>query len=40
MSDFIAALLVVLALAAVGNFAGDQKAFKKGCGGQWVQICW
>lgn len=36
----MAALLVMLALAAVGNFAAAPNAFASNCGGKWVQICW
>lgn len=40
MSDFMAALLVMLALAAVGNFASSPEAFHGQCPGRWVQVCW
>ncbi|MEQ9042128.1 MAG: hypothetical protein RIE24_27705 [Silicimonas sp.] len=33
MNDFVAALLVLMALAAVGNFASDGSALSHGCTG-------
>jgi len=42
MSDFVAALLVLMALAAVGNFA-DVPAFAPACSGghgAWVRVCY
>ena len=39
MSDFLFAMLVLLALAAVGNFAGDP-AMSVGCAGDdYIKIC-
>lgn len=40
MSDFIAAFLVIITIAAVGNFAADPDAFQTHCAGNWLQICW
>ena len=42
MNDFVAAMLVLMALAAVGNFASDEGAMSQGCGGGldvWVSTC-
>lgn len=41
MSDFVAAMLVLVALAAVGNFATDGDALNNGCVGStdWVRVC-
>jgi hypothetical protein len=42
MNDFVAVFLVLMALAAVGNFASDGAALSQGCmGGQnsWVRVC-
>ena len=42
MNDFVAALLVLMALAAVGNFAADGSAMGNGCVGShdaWLQVC-
>ena len=42
MNDFVAAFLVLLALAAVGNFASDGDGLNNGCAGDrdtWVRIC-
>lgn len=40
MSDSVAVFLILLALAAVGNFAGAPEAFSGNCAGQWLQFCW
>jgi hypothetical protein len=39
MNNFVAAFLVVMVLAAVGNFASDGTAFSGHCGFSWLQIC-
>lgn len=42
MNDFVAVFLVLMALAAVGNFASDGGALNQGCvGGQdsWFKVC-
>jgi hypothetical protein len=41
MNDFVAAFLVLLALAAVGNFASENGALNGDCLGSqsWVRIC-
>ena len=36
----MAAMLVLLALAAVGNFAAAPEAFNNKCSGRWVHVCW
>ena len=40
MSDFLAVFLVLVALAAVGNFAAGPDAFSTQCAGNWLQLCW
>ena len=40
MGDFFAAMLVMVALAAVGNFATGQSAMSTSCAGKFVQVCW
>lgn len=42
MNDFVAVFLVIMALAAVGNFASEGSALNQGCTGSqssWVRIC-
>lgn len=42
MSDFVAVVLVLVALAAVGNFASDGSVMNQGCTGKqssWVRVC-
>ena len=41
MNDFVAAVLVIMALVAVGNFASDHGAMSKDCVGSqsWVRVC-
>lgn len=42
MNEFAAALLVLIALAAVGNFASDDGTLSHGCAGSqdsWVRLC-
>ena len=42
MNDFVGGLLVLMALAAVGNFASDGDAMSHGCLGNqdtWVRVC-
>ena len=42
MNEFVAALLVLIALAAVGNFAADDGALSVGCAGSqdsWIKVC-
>ncbi|MDJ0639880.1 MAG: hypothetical protein QNJ20_13685 [Paracoccaceae bacterium] len=40
MSDFMAAFLVLLALAAVGNFATTPDVINSNCAGSIFQFCW
>ncbi|WP_277601026.1 hypothetical protein [Silicimonas algicola] len=40
MSEFLTAFLILVALAAVGNFAADPAAFQTHCAGSWLQLCW
>ena len=40
MGDFMAAFLVLVALAAVGNFASGPSAINNSCAGSYVQFCW
>lgn len=40
MSDFLVAFLVLVALAAVGNFASGTEAINTQCAGNWFQFCW
>ena len=40
MSDFLIGFLVLVALAAVGNFATAPDAFNTQCAGSVVQFCW
>lgn len=42
MNDFVAAMLVLVALAAVGNFASGGDVLNQGCTGKqgnWVRVC-
>jgi hypothetical protein len=42
MNDFVAVFLVLIALAAAGNFASGGGAFQQGCTGSqdsWVKVC-
>lgn len=42
MNDFVAVFLVIMALAAVGNFASDGSVLNHGCTGSqgsWVRVC-
>lgn len=40
MGDFFAIVLVLVALATAGNFAGAGPAVSGNCKGNFVQICW
>jgi len=40
MGDLMAAFLVLVALAAVGNFASEPSAMSNSCAGKYVEICW
>lgn len=42
MNDFVAVFLVIMALAAVGNFASEDSILNHGCTGSqssWVRVC-
>lgn len=40
MSDFVAMILVLAALAVAGNFAAEPPAFASNCAGSYLRVCW
>jgi len=40
MSDFVAVMFVLVALATAGNFAGGDLAFSSNCAGNYLRVCW